>query len=165
MAMKNKIISTPEDIYRIEGKHPNEWRKVLHRLYKENFIFENASDMNEDGNAFQKKLGISQRSLQKSLWFLNDNKLVEIKNMGSSPVYFLTPKGFDVAREEQKHTLNATIQIIIIYLTTILAITTAFELFNNLDIIEKTLLFWEYIFVVVALVFLYHFLIFRRLSK
>ncbi len=163
--MKPKPISTPEDVYKIEKKNPNEWRKVLHELYKENFIFENASDMNEDGNPFQRKIGISQRSLQKSLWFLTQNKLVKIKPMGSSSVYQITEKGFQVAREEQNHKLNALLQVVIIYFTSILVLTAMFDLFNNLNIVNKTLLFWEYLLVGLGLAFLYHFVIFRKMVK
>jgi len=164
--MKQKIISTAEDAYKAEKKHPNEWRKVLHELYKENFILENISDMNEEDNPFQRKLGISQRSLQKSIFFLKENKLIDIKMMGKdNPIVQITSKGFDVAREEQNHKLNTILQTVIIYFTSILVLTGAFELFNNLELVSKNLLFWEYIIVGVTLVFLYHFLIFRRMIR
>ena len=162
--MKNKIISTPKDIFENEKQNPNEWRKLLHELYHENWIWYSISDFNEDSNnPLLKKLKLTPRSLNKSMYFLKEHELIKID--GKDNQVFLTPKGFEIAREEQNHKLNASLQTVIIYLTTIIAITTAFELFNNLGIISVWTLFLSYLVVGTTLIVLFYFIIFRRLTR
>ncbi len=165
MIQKHKSVSTWEDIYKIESEHPNEWRKVLHELYKENTIIHpiNYSDNPNEIHPLAKRIKISQRSFMKSVSFLKVNGLIELK--GKLAHIFITPKGFDIAREEQNHKLNATLQTIIIYLTTIIAITTAFELFNNLKIIDALTLFISYLISTIIIVYFSVFVIFRRLLR
>ncbi len=162
--MKNKIIATSEDIFEAEKQHPNEWRKLLHELYHENWIWYSISDFNEgSNNPLLKKLKLTPRSLNKSMYFLKENELIKIEGKGHK--VFLTPKGFDIAREEQNHKLNATLQTVIIYLTTIIAITTAFELFNNLKIVSPMTLFISYLVSTIIIAYGSYFLIFGRLLR
>lgn len=158
--MKTKQISNYKDVYNYEKKHPNEWRRVLHDIYKENWVIYGTRDINKE-HPLIKKLKISVRSLQKSISFLRENDLIKI--VGKDSHLYLNPKGFDVAREEQNRKLNAILQTVIIYFTTIIAITAMFNLFNNLNLMSNWNLFSSYILTVgIFAVYVYH-KIFKRL--
>lgn len=143
-----------------QDKDRNEWRRVLEEIYRDNWHVYAYKNLDEN-HPLAKKLKISGRSLQKSLSFLDENGLVSTTH----DIISLTPKGFDVARENQHIKLNAVLQTAIIYFTTIIAATAMFQFFKSLEIWSAEILLRNYMIGIGLIAIGSYQFIFKRLIK
>ncbi|MCK4429491.1 MAG: hypothetical protein KAU95_03885 [Candidatus Aenigmarchaeota archaeon] len=138
----------------------NEWRLVLNEIYKDKWIIYSVKEVDEK-HPLAKELKISGRSLQKTLSFLEGTDLIKIKE---DNFIYLTQKGFNVARENEHMVLSETLQFLIVYFTTIIALTTMCNFFQALKLISPQTLLMVYA-VSICLVFLLIYIFHKRRPK
>ena len=152
MATKEKII-----FENYKSKDPNEWRRVLLEIYKDNWVNYGYKDL-ESNHPLSKKLKISGVSLAKSVSFLLEHKLIYISNN----MIYLEKEGFELAREIKKEIYQSVQQTSIIFLTTVLAVTAFFDFLNKAY--SNSLFVWFYV-LAISLLSLGSYIIFRRSIK
>ncbi len=113
----------------------NPWKKVLLEVYRDKIILYKDCDSLEEISSFARDCKVPKEVFKRALSFLKEHNLIELRD---DDFFYLTSKGFDVARDLQKESREIVQQFSIIFLTFVLALTA---LFGFLDTSESKTLF------------------------
>lgn len=143
------------------------WRRILLKFYRDELnIYKDYKRINytKFKNLFHpaKECNLPKKVFEDSMNFLEINNLIEIRD---DDFFYLTKKGFDVARDLENIKLNAILQSVIIYLTTILAFTTAVNFFASLNVFSAWVLFGGYMGSITIIAVIFYFSIFKKLIR
>lgn len=113
------------------------WKKVLKEIYgfaPNNWGESNKMNKYDNNHELAKKLKISGQELGNTISFLEEQKLIKT-NISNKKEYnaqwIITEKGFNVALDIKKEIYQSFQQSVLIFLTSVLAITAFFNFLNQ----------------------------------
>ncbi|HUT00266.1 MAG TPA: hypothetical protein VMY59_08125 [Candidatus Thermoplasmatota archaeon] len=111
--------------------HNVHWKEVLDEIYNRvPNAFGPGKFKHEKQNPIAKKLKITDQEFYDNVMFLNQLKLIEIRNEGQWTNMYPTTKGFDVALQNEKMKIELKKHRGIMTLTAIIAFTAMFSFIN-----------------------------------
>ncbi len=136
------------------------WKEVLDEIYNRvPHAFGPGKFKHEDQNPIAKKLKITDQDFYDNVMYLNQLKLIEIRNEGKWTNMYPTSKGFDIALQNEKIKVDLKRQLGILLLTSVIALTTMFSFIFSLGIYDSNIVIALYVvslFAVLVILFLKH---------